>query len=57
MIRTKIVVTADDADAPDPRGPVVWFSRVIETADVTELGRFGQELGAFLEKYTADKQD
>ena len=57
MIRTKIVVTADDADAPDPRGPVVWYSRVIETADVTGLGRFGQELGAFLDKYTADKQD
>ncbi len=57
MIRTKIVVTADDADAPDPRGPVVWYNRVIETADVTGLGRFGQELGAFLDKYKADKQD
>ena len=54
VIRTKIVVTADDADAPDPRGPVDWNSRVIETAEVTELGRFGQEHGAFLDKYTAD---
>ena len=57
MIRTTIVVIADDADAPDPRGSVVWYRRVIETADVTELGRFGQELGAFVDKYTADKQD
>lgn len=52
-IKTKIVVTADDTDHPDSRGPVVWYSRVVETGDVTELARFGQELGEVLERYMA----
>jgi len=50
-IKVRIVVTAEPINEVIKTEPTLWYSRVIETSNVSELALLGEELGAVLGRY------